>query len=272
MPRIKIENKHTYLNIDTTVDGNVVSPTLATVKQDLTNFRYFKPAYPVQGTDDDDRIGRKIMTTALISEGFLELRTGNAPNTIGDIYDGYISELSTNGHWGQNYEVNPLNWPIDISIRHMIVEFDNSILGPKISNAQSPINIRDWFRNLFIQTGTNLMPSNRMEVKRESTPFTGQFKILYDKVHHLSFQHPLLHYKINLPYKRTLNFDSTTEQSSPTNDRLIYELFIGPTNIFTDYGSKTFGDHLLATSNTEAEFIARVCNLQSTLKLNFIDI
>lgn len=271
MVRFTIENKHTYKNVDSTIDGNPLAPNQTSVRQEQTVFRYYAPAYPIQGDDDNDRIGKKIMTTSIVSEGFLELRTGNAQNTLGDVYDGFISELIQVGGWGQNYEVNPMNWPLDISVRHMFVEFDRTLLGPEVSQALSPQNLRDWFRSLFVQTGTDVMPSNRMEVLRESTDDTGKFKILYDKVHHLSFDHPQIHYKVNIPYKRTLNFGTTDVMSSPTNHSLIYEIFIGPTNIYTDYGSRAFGDHLLATSAAEANFMPRLIHISHMIKMNYVD-
>lgn len=269
MPHLKIENKHTYLGVNTTVDGNVLTPTATAVRQTNTMFRFFEPSWPVQGTDEDDRIGRKIMTTSIVSEGFLGLRTGNTPNTLGDVFDGYMQELIANGQWGQNYTVDAAMFPVIASIRHMIVEFDPDVITG--SNATQYDLFRQWFVSLNIQTGTDLMPSNRMHIKRESTDFTGKFKILYDDVYYLSFKNPQVHFKVNQPYKRYLNFNSTTVKESPTNKR-VYELFIGPTNVNIDYASKGFGDHLLATSGAEADFTLKLANLQFTMKLNYIDV
>ena len=268
MPRIKIENKHRYLGINTTIDGNVLAPTSQTVRQVNGWIRYFEPSYPTQGTDEDDRIGRKIMTTSLISEGFISLRTGNTPNTLGDVFDGYVQELIANGQWGQNYSVNPQMFPVTASIRHMIVEFDPDVIDG--SNANQYDLFRQWFVNLNIQTGTDVMPSNQTKTLRESTPWTGKFKILHDDVYYLSFKNPTVHFRIVQPYKRYLNFDSTTDQTSPTNRR-VFEIFIGPSNIYTDYAINGFGDHLVTTANDEADFILRLANLKSTLKLNYVD-
>lgn len=269
MPRIKIENKHKYFGVDTTIDGNVLAPTTTTVRETNTLFRFFEPAYPIQGTDDDDRIGRKIMTTSLVSEGVITLRTGNFPNGVGDVYDGYMQELITNGRWGQNYSVEASMFPITASIRHMIVEFDPDVITGSTANKYDLI--RQWFTTLLIQTGTNIMPSNRTQIKRESTAFTGKFKILHDDTYYLSFKKPQIHFKINLPYKRYLNFDSTTDQISPSNRRL-YHIFVGPTNIETDYNLTGFGDHLLLTAGAEANFVLRLSTLQFTMKLNYVDI
>lgn len=269
MPRIKIENKHRYLAVNTTIDGNVLAPTQTGVRETNTLFRYFEPSYPTQGTDEDDRIGRKIMTTSIVSEGFIELRTGNAENTLGDVYDGYISELKRVGGWAENYELSPEMFPVTCSIRHMIVEFDPDVING--SNASRYDLFRQWFVDLNIQTGTDLMPSNKTLVRRESTAWTGKFKILHDDIYNLSFKNPQFHFKINQPYKRYLNFNSTTEQSSPTNRR-VFELFIGPTNIYHDYALPGFGDHLLATSTAEANFVLRLAKLNFTMKLNYIDV
>lgn len=268
MPRINIEKKHRYLGVNATVDGNVLTPTATNVRETNTLFRFFEPSWPPTGTGEDDRIGRKIMTTSIVSEGFLELRTGNAQNTLGDVFDGYVQELIANGQWGQNYSVSPEMFPVTASIRHMIVEFDPDVING--SNANKYDLFRQWFVSLNIQTGTDLMPSNRTMTMRESTDFTGKFKILHDDVYYLSFKNPQIHFKVNQPYKRYLNFEGDGA-SSPTNKQ-VFEVFIGPTNIYTDYSLYGFGDHLLTTSNAEPTFVLRLANLKYTMKINYIDI
>lgn len=264
-PRIPIEDKHTYYSSSVSINGN---PLDDNIRYPNSVFVYVTPNYPVQGTDENNRIGRKIHTTSLVIEGFLGLRNGNVVDTIGMLQDAFVNDLVANGEFGQNYEYNSLQQPIDVSIRHMIVEFNADFFedGP----ASILVNLTEWFRSLHIQTGTYSYPSNRQMVLRESTDYTGGFSILHDKVHHLNLEHPQVHYQYTIPYKRNLNFNSSSVQTLPT-DKVVIQLFIGPTNVNVDYGNPAFAQFLKTTSNDELAFNPSVAFIDNTLKLNFID-
>lgn len=266
MPRIAIEDKHTYYSSSISLNGNSLSDNIRFINN---VFKYVTPNYPVQGTDENNRLGRKIHTTSLVIEGFLGLRNGNVDNTIGMLQDAYVNELVTVGQFGQNYEYNSLQQPIDVSVRQMVIEFDGDFFDR--GAAEILVDLNEWFRTLHIQTGTYGYPSNRQMVLRESTNYTGSFKILHDKVHHLDLLHPQLHYQYTVPYKRNLNFNSTTVQSLPT-DKVVIQLFIGPTNVLIDYGNPAFGIFMQNTANEESSFNPSIVFIDNTIKLNYVDI
>lgn len=267
MPRIPVEEKHTYYSSSISINGNPLNDNIRFVND---VFKYVTPNYPVQGTDENNRVGRKIQTTSLVIEGFLGLRNGNVQNSVGMLQDAYVNDLVGVGEFGQNYEYNSLQQPIDISIRHMIVEFDGDFFESR-GAAEILVSLSEWFRTLHIQTGIYGYPSNRQMVLRESTNYTGTYKILHDKVHHLDLLHPQLHYKYTVPYKRSLNFNSTTVQTLPTN-KVVIQLFIGPTNVLIDYGNPAFGIFLQTTASAESNFNPSIAFIDNTLKLKYIDI
>lgn len=72
MPRIQIEDKHTYFTTPqrellTSIyqTGNTVNFSPSIVNN--------TPNYPTSGTEESERIGRKIRTTSLMSEGYIRL-------------------------------------------------------------------------------------------------------------------------------------------------------------------------------------------------------
>lgn len=274
MPKIHIEDKHTYASINTSVYGCRIDNTDILQNSNFSSQRYVikhhEPYYPVTGTDESNRIGRKIFTSSLITEGFLRLFNtidNSNVNTIYDVFTFHNSDELT----ALNSQVTPQQAPfntneqaLDVSIRHMFVEFDDSILTSNIDN-----NLHDWFTQTFIQTGSYNLPSNRTQMLRESTRFTGDFKILYDKVHHLTLQNPIVHYKEVIPFKRNWNFDGTGS-GRPTG-KFVIELFIGPYNIFTDYGSFGLGQWI-SNNNSNLNPNIYVAELSTTLKLKYTDI
>lgn len=272
-PRISLEDKHTYTSVNKPIFGCRRDSFIYDHNNNTADSRFIvltvEPTYPVTGTDENNRIGRKIYSSSLCSEGFLKLYNtvdnGNI-NTIYDVYTFHNSDELT----ALNSQVTPQQAPfntneqaLDVSIRHMIVEFDLS------DCEDDPTYFWNWFMSTYIYTGLYQCPSNRTQMLRESTRYTGDFNILYDKVHHLTLSNPLVHYKEILPYKRTMNFDGTGS-TYPTGKRII-ELFIGPTNIYTDYGSFGLGQWI---SNNAADLSPNIYvgELSTTLKFKYTDI
>lgn len=273
MVRIKLEEKHIYQSQSFNGSGNV---SISGFRLPTDIFRYTPIAYPVGGTDENNRIGRKITTKSILTEGFLSLRNGNVNNTMYELYDGYLSSLITPPTTGtpvqvlgNNYEINTDDFPIDISIRHMMVEFDAEFIINR-TTAEVLTDLYTWFNTLFVQTGSAQMASNRMQILRESTVYTGQFKIIYDKIHHLSFRHPIIHFKEVIPYKRELNFGSANS-SQPTN-KILLNMFIGPTNVNIDFGNYSFGQFLYNTGLSDSNFQPLIYLVDTTLKLSYVDI
>ena len=77
MPRIQIEDKHTYNSVNTPIFGCRYDSFVANNNNDFANQRtiikFIEPTYPVTGTDDSNRIGRKIYSSSLCTEGFIKL-------------------------------------------------------------------------------------------------------------------------------------------------------------------------------------------------------
>ena len=95
-PRIRIEDKHTY---NTQNNFIVANNRATTVTAPVNNFVWFTPYYPVTGTDENNRIGRKIQSQSIGVEGYLNLNTRpakdiNYPNLL-DYFNGYMQQFIT---------------------------------------------------------------------------------------------------------------------------------------------------------------------------------
>lgn len=163
----------------------------------------------------------------------------------------------------------------NISIRHFIIEFDDNTFYTLSALAVQDYLV-DWFRNLVIQTNSDRYPSNTTQILRESTPYTGQFRILYDKTHHLTSSNTVIHYTYTLPYKRTLNFDASGAEV-PTNKTLI-EIFIPASDYKIDFGNLDFGnysyDYTAGNVGLGSFNTINLCSgfINSTLKLKYTDV
>lgn len=290
MPRIHIEDKHVYstfpqraLYTDFKRSGSSVDVTPDPVINKLT--------YPVAGTDESNRVGRKVYTSSIMSEGYIyfdntlnfsqNLSTGTA--SFGRIFYGTEdNSLSPGepGYMGRKYTqldelLNPLQEKWRISIRHFIIEFDDNDFYSKDSYAARTY-IVNWFKNLVIQTTTTRYPSNTTEIKRESTQYTGTFRILKDNVYYLTPSQTVVHYNYTLPYKRTLNFDSSGGDF-PTNKTVI-EVFIPACDYKVDFGNLDFGNYVYDyTAGTLGlgDFNNIIVNsgyINSSIKLKYTDI
>lgn len=277
MPRIQIEEKHTYFSHNALISGvsneSAISVTHYNVNRPVIVVA--EPTYPATGTDENNRIGRKIRTSSLISEFYLNLFNSIDNENLNTIYD-YFNYANSDTYGEILKEVTPQQvtfnsneQALDVSIRHMIVEFD-----PEHTKGYTPQEffeyMWDWFHELHVNTGNYNMHSNRQQVKRESTQFTGNYNILHDKVIHLSLQKPIYHGNVVIPYARHLSFDNTGY--APTNKR-VYQIFIGPTNIFIDYGNYRLGQFINNQENyPDGGPNIFVGTLSNTLKLSYTDI
>lgn len=276
MPHIPIEKKHTYNSYSTTVYGtNQDSAVAATVWNPLRPLIvYNSPNYPTTGTDESNRIGRKIRTDSIVSEFFLSLYNTLDNDNLNTLYDYYayhnsdVDQSIRSQVSPQQVAFNTNEQDLDVSIRHMIVEFDPEIVSGRTN--QDLFNyLWAWFAQLHVFTGQWNMHSNRQQVKRESTQFTGNFNILHDKVIHLSLHKPIYHGNVVIPYVRHLTFDGVGD-GIPTN-KLVYQIFIGPTNPYIDYGSLALGN-FISNNAPDGGPNFFVAGLQDTIKLNFTDV
>lgn len=269
-PRIKIEEKHTYNSVDDFITGN---QRLTQVASPATNYVWFEPTYPVAGTDENNRIGRKIQSQSIGFEAYLTLNTlpqteDTYPNLL-DYFNGFMQEFVA-ATQPDMYEFN-MDWQkLLIPIRHMVVEFDDEAFYDG-TNGEKGVYLNNWFKNLVTQsmaTPENL-PSIQQATLRESTPYTGRFRILKDTMYWLDYKDKhSIHINYQLPYKRTINFEA--QGSDPTNCHL-YFLFIGPLNPLLDYGNLAFGEFLNG-SGADTNIPPNVARIYSTIKLKYIDV
>lgn len=287
MPRIKIEDKHTYSSVNMALGGRMSRNDINIFDPDMIQANF--PTFPAPGTDENNRIGRKVTTSSISWETFLCLNNSISQNvnnvkTIGQWYRVWADTIDAGilndenlffpSEFGNMTKIEP----ITVSIREFVVEFDleffqDYVDGDVVDSAD--VNFRqllaNWFYNLVIQNGTTPNASNRTLIKRESTGYTGQFTILYDKIHYMSFSKPQLHIKETIPYKRTLNFNSGNAAILPSN-KLVCHFFVGPSSVYVDYGNLTFGDYLgLSVLGNNASRLI-VCQIYETLKLKYVDI
>lgn len=264
-PRIPIEQKHIYNTYEKSIVGNIHR---ANVVNPTNNFVSVEPVYPVQGTDENNRIGRKIHTQFLSEEGILTLNTFTSDNSLLDYWNGYIQDQMLNLS-PSNYEFPVDELKVTVPIRHMIVSFEDEEFYNG-TDAERGVYLAEWYKQLVIQTFSDsaLNPSIHTETKRESTGFTGRFKIYHDQIFYLNFKtNQEIHFKHKLPLKRTVNFESAG--SDPSNIHL-FSIWIGPINPFVDYANRAFGSFLVDTPEIITPPVVAYVN--STMKLSYIDI
>lgn len=272
MPRIKIEDKHTYFNYADRIDGNNRYNAITSV---TGVFHTHRPYWPVQGTDENNRIGRKIQTQSIVHEGYLTMplttdegQTYFTIPTILDGWNGYMQDLVARIQ-PDNYEFPTAKTMFSIPIRHLWVEFYDDEFE-RGTTADKAVYLQDWFKNLTVQIGANnqQIPSIQTKMLRESTPFTGDFKILKDKIYWLSPSKPVVHFKETIKYKRSLSFDA--QGADPTNSH-IYSLWIGPTQPLFDYNNPGFSAWMNnGEENPAPPFVC--ANIQANMKLKYIDV
>lgn len=270
MPRAKIEQKHIYNNTSQILNGIFRADTNISNQVNPNIVYVARPSYPIQGVEDNQRIGRKITPTSLTIEGFVNLFNFSPASTedpsLFEVFNEYITDSSQTEPLVRE-TVNLLR----VSIRQFVVEVDTEfVLG--LTEEQIKRKFLSWFHELVVYTDIGTQVSNQTFVKRESTSYTGQFRILHDTHFTLSQKSPSFHFKLNIPYKRDLNFDGTGA-SLPTN-KVVFLLTFGPTNIRRDYINYGFSQYLVNNVNdlgtADKNFYVAQCS--SNIKLNYLDI
>lgn len=277
MPTLHAEGKHTYVNSKFTLYGSTNYSTTAFNQCNTDTAKciaYVHPNYPVTGTDENNRIGRKIQSTSIVCEGFLSLFNNNLDSTDEkSIYENYCRYTSdtlqavTDEMTPQQPAFDPLQQSLKVSIRHMFIEVE-----PETFNTTSDLTLSEdlwnWFSTLHIYSGSDVISSNQQQVKRETTQYTGSYNIISDELIYLSLAKPFKHYTKTIPYKRNLTFDGTG--STYPSNKVIFEIFIGPTNIYIDYGNEAFGRWLLVDDNYD-DINQKTVLIKSTMKLKYVD-
>lgn len=283
MPRIKVEDKHTYNTSSSLIYNNRMNN--AGVIYDNV-IEYKTPNYPVTGTDESNRIGRKISTSSIVSEVYYSLimnypasNVGNPTTTFAEEFTRVKSILSNNiatTLGGANAgllsdfasaEVQR-NLRFEPTLRHFIVEFEPCCLN--LINPGQPVRdqLADWYTETFVYTtDLNLGQSNQQKLLRESTKWTGKFKILHDSLIKFTLTDPIKHEVTSLKWTRNLNFDGIGSDNA-TNTTVI-EFWIGPINSRLDYGSDGIGYLFDSSFRQDAQF--PLIKIEGTMKLNFVD-
>lgn len=165
-----------------------------------------------QGTHEDQRIGNKINIKGVNMTLALNL-TG--ANLIARLSHGEFIDFET--HW-----------------RLMAVKFKSPLNDPET-------DLAEWFRDTFIYYNLSsqnpLIPnqSNWMDKLRDSTKWTGKFRILKDMKFVLGKSHTMTQLNFNLGFNKNVNFDNTS--NVPTNEQSfsnIYIFIISPSCNYTD--------------------------------------
>ena len=206
MPFTKIEVKHIYQNSSHYVGANAYLPLIWDNSANLTftspdgvlqptaQVKAWTLPVPAQGTDEDQRVGNKITPQSY-----------HCDIVISPDYSDYLPNLFNKlflGAGGIQSETNYLLTKSKYYMRLMIVDFYNDdrfkIPDQFVNNIEQASNnddynsvmleLRNWYRATFVPTGradvVNVSCSQRM--LRESTEYTGSFKILGDRLLKLS--------------------------------------------------------------------------------------
>lgn len=202
MPFTKIEVKHIYQNSSHYNGANSHLPLIWDNRSNLTflspnhtyqpsaNVKAWTLPVPAQGTDEDQRVGNKITPQSYHCDIVI------SPN-----YSDYLPNLFNKlflGAGGIQSETNYLLTKSKYYMRLMVVDFYNDdrfkIPDQFVSNIENAANnddyntvmmqLNNWYRATYVPTGradaVNVSCSQRM--LRESTEYTGSFKILGDRL------------------------------------------------------------------------------------------
>ena len=202
MPFTKIEVKHLYQNSSHYAGVHSYLPLIWDNRANLTytspNNTYQPTAFvkawtipvPAQGTEEDQRVGNKITPQSYHSDIII------SPN-YSDYLPNIFNKLFLTGG-GIQSETNYLLTKSKYYMRLMIVDFYNDDrfkipdqFVPNIENSADNDDyntvmqqLNNWYRATYVPTGradaVNVSCSQRM--LRESTEYTGSFKILGDRL------------------------------------------------------------------------------------------
>lgn len=218
---IPLEEKHKYFQqgaSETSIQVFKIDSTAApyhgyTVTKDNIHIIFNTNNLSIsQGTGEDQRVGNKIALKSI--------------------------DLTTYVYLLGNSIINKFSHSEAIT-----TTFNFRIMCVKFEELMTTTDLADWYQKTYIYyfnvpvANAQYIPfqSNWMDKLRESTPYTGAFKILYDKKFTLGKNHTVTQMNINLPIKGNINFDNTSNR--PTDNQEInntYCFIIGPSNIFLD--------------------------------------
>lgn len=220
---IKLESKHFYTNLNyiyinlyksnvgsaaTAADLRGMGPT----KDNFTIIHNTNNMTVQRGTAENARVGNKI-----------NLKGINMVLGLSFVTDAIATYLS-----------HSESCKMVFNFRVMTVKFDQQMTTTDLAR---------WYQETFIYyreinlSGGEKFPkqSNWMDKLRDSTPWTGSFKIIKDKKFTLDKDHSFTQFNYNLGFNKDINFDNTSNR--PTDNQYInniYTFLISPSNNFYD--------------------------------------
>lgn len=253
---IKIESKHFYTNPYGTT--YIYRPSPNGANQEATNgyninsrdiwlaWKSNDTVIP-QGTGEVGRIGNKVNIKGVNCSMVVSMSPSNLITYFGH---GELTDL-------------------EFKLRVIAVKFNKPLTDDRIELAE-------WFRETFIYTrvttGTGINPicqSVWTDKLRDSTKYTGSFKILKDKKFTLSKAHSSTQFNFNLGLNREVNFENTTNK--PTVEQKfnnIYIFVVGPCWYETDMDTVSRSK---ALDITEAQGQIQLFNFSANIKTIYYD-
>lgn len=310
-----VEHKHVYDNERTGQGANTVitTPGYVHISQygslnslighderviyDSIQFLWFSSNFRLwpSVSADGGIIGDKIMLKSVSFDIRVKLNLSSIfnPNDTSDINTtgNYNDALSSNFRWGDtfidNFQVGTAyndSWRRDY--RLMIVHFDDEdVLSGNDLNMRT--NVANWFNTIYVpleynsnnqSTNGTVCMSNKADVKRESTIYTGKYKIIKDVSFSLTPKHNYEHITFSLDPHRELNFKPNPVASTDpwsgsmiaTNDWYLNTamFLIKPSNYDTDMDALScWGFKQLAATVYRDE-----ADIQRNIKYTYYDI
>lgn len=212
--KISVEDKHKYYNFDTQpirinkLDSTKIDDNGYCIGvSNLGLFELTDNITIAQGTAEDQRVGNKIFMKFI--HWTIDLRL-DGQSLINNFPHGTLTDLYAR-------------------FRIMVVKFQEQM---------SEQNIVDWFKATYIYfaklTNNSLYQSVHQTKLRESTPYTGKFKIMYDKKIKMGRKKTIKMCNIPIKINQNLNFENTNNHATDDAFKYIYGLVIGPCNNMLD--------------------------------------
>lgn len=248
--KVSVEDKHKYFNFD----SQTIYLNKTDVDKDSNNgfnigtnclvaYNLSTNVVIQQGTAEDQRVGNKVYMKFLHFTYSLGLSgaslTTNLPH--GDLADLFLR------------------------FRVMVVKFENEMSSQQLV---------EWFRTTYIYFKTMTVgaltwpcQSVHQTKLRESTPYTGRFKILYDKKLKMGKKKTVKVSNISIPIKQNLNFENTYNKVTDDTFKNIYAIFIGP--CFNDIDTDSITSDKTYSFSSERVFLA---GIHAVMKYEYYDI
>ncbi len=201
--KVPIENKHLYTHWEEELDFNNAAVNYI----DPNAVHDHILTFPIQGTDEDQRIGNKISNVQLRLEYNINLLNNKqllVPSTL-------------------TTEINEF---LFYKVRIMVIDIPDS---PTVLNQAAAT---DFYNDIYTYFNNYQDSSTHQSSLRESSDYTNQFSILFDRKLTLSYRNPTIHQVANIKLSSCLKFPSSGEIVPERHQYHIF--FIKPKNYYLD--------------------------------------